>query len=263
MSTQTVRYPAVAGVFYPASEAQLSSAIDTFMANAEPAHVRPKALIVPHAGYMYSGPIAASAYRQLAELSPKPTRVVLLGPSHHVGFPGLALPGVDAFETPLGRVRIDSAAVENLKILPFVVELPRAHEKEHSLEVQVPFLQRVLGAFTLVPLSVGAASPEEVAEALDVLWGGDETLIVISTDLSHYLPYEEAKRIDGKTTQAIVALNEARLTGDQACGFHPLRGLLRSARRHGLKVTVLDVRSSGDTAGPSGQVVGYGAFALA
>ncbi len=261
-SSPAVRPAAVAGAFYPGNALQLAQQVDSLLAHAEDPHVRPKALIVPHAGYLYSGPIAATAYAAVAAMDPKPTKVVLLGPSHHVGFKGLALPGVNALATPLGLVEVDRELVEKLSQFPFVGQSPLAHKREHSLEVQLPFLQRVLGNFTVLPLVVGQAQPKDVASVLEALWGGTETLIVVSSDLSHYLPFEEARAIDAHTAERIGALDGAALAADQACGAGPVRGLLMAAREHSLAVRTLDLRNSGETAGNRERVVGYGAFAF-
>lgn len=254
------RPAAVAGSFYPADADRLARTVDALLAGVGPTSARPKALIVPHAGYVYSGPTAATAYAALAALEPKPTKVVLLGPAHTVGFRGLALPGAQAFETPLGVVPVDTGLVEQVAGLPQVVASPQAHRKEHSLEVQLPFLQRALGDFTLLPLVVGEASAAEVAQVLDAVWGGPETVVLISSDLSHYLPYEQARQVDGRTARQILALEHDALERPQACGHAPLRGLLLAARRHHLKAQLLDLRSSGDTEGDRAGVVGYGAF---
>ncbi len=232
-------------------------------AAAEPvAGLAPKALIAPHAGYVYSGPVAASAFRRAALLRDRVRRVVLLGPSHFVPFEGLATSGAAAFATPLGRVEVDAGA-ESLLDLPFVVELARAHQREHSLEVELPFLQEVLDSFRIVPLVVGEAAAEEVGGALELLWGGDETLVVVSSDLSHYLDYDAATRVDAATGRAIEELRWDAIEPDHACGWAAIRGLLWAARRRGLVATTLDLRNSGDTAGPRDAVVGYGAWALA
>ncbi len=260
--TQTVRPPAVAGAFYPAGADTLRAEIDGYLADAKPKALRPKALLVPHAGYVYSGPVAASAYALLRDLRPRPTRVVLLGPSHHVAFHGLALPDVDALRTPLGVVPVDPQGARLAAAFDCVQASQAVHAREHSLEVQLPFLQRALGDFTLVPLAVGRASPEQVADVLAALWGGDETVIVVSSDLSHYLPYEQAVWTDKATAQRIVALNAEGLDGEQACGAYPVCGLLLAARRRGLVAHLLDLRNSGDTAGDRSRVVGYGAFAF-
>jgi AmmeMemoRadiSam system protein B len=263
---QTVRKPAVAGQFYPGETAELSAAIAGYLSSVAergPANEPgPKALVVPHAGYVYSGPVAASAYARLEGLAGRITRVILLGPAHRLPFEGLALPRVDGFETPLGVVPVDIAAVERIEHLSQVRSLPSAHDGEHSLEVHLPFLQTLLGDFSLVPLVVGAATPEEVSEVLEMVWGGDETLIVISTDLSHYYDYETARVMDRATSEAIEALDERRIGLQDACGRVPLAGLLVSARAHGLGARTVDLRNSGDTAGPRNRVVGYGAYVV-
>jgi len=258
----SVRAPAVAGAFYPAGLAALAKQVDGFLAAASAAVARPKALIVPHAGYVYSGPIAASAYAAVATMTPKPTKIILLGPAHYVGFSGLALPGVEAMLTPLGLVPVDQDLAGRVRRFPFVGDSARAHEREHSLEVQLPFLQRTLSHFTVLPLLVGRAEPDGVAQVLEAVWGGDETLILVSSDLSHYRTFIEARELDAQTALRIVALDGSRLDGEQACGVTPVRGLLSAAREHGLTAQVLDLRNSGDTAGDRQRVVGYGAFAF-
>jgi len=261
----TVRPPAVAGTFYPSEPERLAAEIDRLLEEvAAPQASPPKAVIAPHAGIVYSGPIAASAFRLLAPARGRVRRVVLIGPSHFVPFRGLAAPSaeVSAFATPLGEVPLDREALAALADLPQVAERDDAHAREHSLELHLPFLQRVLGKFALVPLAVGLAEPEEVAEVLDRLWDGGETVISVSTDLSHYLPYERARRRDRATAEAILALRAEAIGRDDACGREPLRGLLHAARARGLAAELLDLRSSGDTAGDRDAVVGYGAFAL-
>jgi hypothetical protein len=256
------RPPAVAGMFYPGDPTTLARDVDDALARARPvAGPAPKALIAPHAGYVYSGPIAASAYAALGPVRDAIRRVVLLGPCHRVAVRGLALPSADAFDTPLGRVAVDRAAVAALAGLPQVVVSGAAHAQEHSLEVQLPFLQRVLHEFSIVPLAVGAATTDEVAEVLERLWGAAETLIVVSSDLSHYHRYDDAVRIDRATAGAIASL-DAALDHEQACGATPIAGLLAVARRRGLAAELLDLRNSGDTAGDRRRVVGYAAFAF-
>jgi AmmeMemoRadiSam system protein B len=230
-------------------------------ARGDPRLRPPKALIVPHAGYPYSGPIAASAYAPLGCLRGIIQRVVVLGPTHHVAVAGLALPGAAAFDTPLGRVPVDGAAVDLLRPLPMVATSPAAHAREHSIEVQLPFLQQVFGAFQLVPLAVGRATAEAVAEVLELLWGGLETLIVVSSDLSHYLPYDHARDLDRRTCADISDL-ALLASHDQACGATAVNGLLLAARHHQLRPHLLDLRNSGDTAGDRDRVVGYAAFAF-
>jgi len=263
-SIRAVRKPAVAGTFYPRERRELAHMLEGMLGAAAHASLgdrTPKAIIAPHAGYIYSGPIAASAYALLTPAAARVTRVVLLGPCHRVPVRGLALPGVRAFATPLGTVEIDAAAVQALARLPQVVDSAPAHAFEHSLEVHVPFLQTVLRKFTLVPLAVGDAEPREVAEVLEALWGGPETLIVVSSDLSHYLPYEDAQAVDRATAQAILDLATA-ISHEQACGATPVAGLSHAARRRALRAELVDLRNSGDTAGDKQRVVGYGAFAF-
>jgi AmmeMemoRadiSam system protein B len=257
----SIRPPAVAGMFYPDDAIVLARMVKGFLAAAEPEPLRPKALIAPHAGYIYSGATAAQAYALLQPLRGIVKRVVLLGPVHRVWTAGLALPDVLAFVTPLGRVELDLEAIASLEGLPQVHDHAAAHMQEHSLEVHLPFLQSVLDDFTLVPLAVGGASPEQVAEVLDRLWGGEETLIVVSTDLSHFLPYDKAQQVDRATVAEILTL-EGRLVGEQACGCHPVNGLLLAAQRHGLTPHLLDLCNSGDTAGDRNRVVGYAAIAF-
>ena len=261
----SIRPPAVAGAFYPGVAPVLEADVARLLADAEPPAGRGalvKALIVPHAGYPYSGPVAASAYALLRDGEARVRRVVLLGPAHRVPVRGLAASGADAFETPLGVVPLDREGLEALRDLPQVVVSDEAHAAEHSLEVQLPFLQRVLGDFVLLPLVVGDASDEEVAEALERVWGGDETLILISSDLSHYHDYATARSLDAATCRAIERLDAAAVDWESACGRVPVRGLLGAARRHGLEPRTLDLRSSGDTAGDRDRVVGYGAWAF-
>ncbi len=259
-----VRPAAVAGMFYPRDARELQREVAELLDGVEnlaPRFGHPKALIVPHAGYIYSGPVAARAYDELAAARGIVKRVVLLGPVHRVPVRGLALPGVEAFDTPLGRVRVDAEAVQALAPLRQVVTSTAAHAMEHSLEVQLPFLQRMLGEFALVPLAVGDAKPQEVREVIERLWGGPETLFVISTDLSHYHPYEEARAID-QATLARIASFDTDINHEEACGATPLNGFLAAARAHGLSIRLLGANNSGDTAGGKGRVVGYSAFAL-
>jgi AmmeMemoRadiSam system protein B len=258
----SVRPAAVAGLFYSGERKSLSDEIEQLLGNvaARPTAV-PKALVAPHAGYVYSGPVAATAYALLAPARDVIKRVVLLGPTHRVAVRGLALPGVARFATPLGAVEIDAQAVEQIVALRQVIVSNDAHALEHSLEVHLPFLQTVLSEFKIVPLAVGDARSDEVAEVLEALWGGSETLIVVSSDLSHYLTYKEAKAIDQATCEAILHLC-TDLDHEQACGATPVCGLTLAARRRGLRPELLDLRNSGDTAGDKNRVVGYGAFAF-
>jgi AmmeMemoRadiSam system protein B len=273
--TVGIRPPAVAGVFYPRDPQTLRAVLSDCVTGAvEPkpgrravaevpagGHPRPKALISPHAGYVYSGPIAGSAYRALGASPQGIGRVVIIGPSHFVPLPGLAVPRAEAFETPLGTVPIDDAARHEVLRLPHVLAADEPHAREHSLEVQLPFLQLLLGEFSVLPLAAGQASAQEVAAALECLWGDEGTLIVVSSDLSHYLDYAAACRRDAATAQAILNYS-TDLGGEQACGCIGINGLTHVARRRGLHVQLLDLRNSGDTAAGRSSVVGYGAFAL-
>ncbi len=257
-----IRPAAVAGLFYSADPAQLHSDIQTMLSVTEQTESVPKALIVPHAGYIFSGPVAASAYAQLKNIKHIVKRVILLGPCHRVPLRGLATSSADYFETPLGSIRLDHEAIKQIASLPQIEEFDLTHEQEHSLEVQLPFLQEVLDDFSLVPLVVGDTNAEEVSEVLERLWGGDETLIVISSDLSHYHDYNTARAMDNETCLAIEEMNPAAIHYDQACGRNPVIGLLTAANKHGLHATTLDLRNSGDTAGDKSSVVGYGAWAF-
>lgn len=258
----TVRPAAVAGAFYPGDAATLSHDVTMLLANAKVKALQapPKAVIVPHAGYIYSGPVAAGAYALLEQSRDIYRRVVLLGPVHRVPVPGLALPDADAFATPLGSVMLDHELAQKIVGMPQVTQSAAAHAWEHSLEVQLPFLQRVLSDFTLLPLAVGDATPQEVAEVLEKVWGGPETLIIISSDLSHFHTYHAAQTIDAATAQAI--LDFQPISHEQACGGTPVNGLLLAAQRHGLTPHLLDLRNSGDTAGDRNRVVGYATFAF-
>jgi len=257
------RPPAVAGLFYPRDPVTLEAEVRQLLSKARrPKLAGPlKGLIVPHAGYMFSGPVAASAYVMLEPLRKQIRRVVLLGPVHRVPIRGLALPPDLSFETPLGTIAIDQLAAERLRALPYVSTHRAAHAMEHSIEVQLPFLQEVLDQFAVVPLVVGDARPSEVAEALEKVWGGPETIIVVSSDLSHYYSYSESRRIDQDTCDVIARLG-TDLTHEQACGGTPINGLMRAAKRHQLSARVLDLRNSGDTCGERDRVVGYAAIAL-
>ncbi len=257
------RPPAVAGTFYPANARELAATVHAMLVAAgDGRHAAPKAIIVPHAGYVYSGPVAASAFARLAPLKGRIERVVLLGPCHRVAVSGAALCSADAFETPLGAIPVDHTLDAALLGLGGVQVFDATHEDEHSLEVQLPFLQQVLGDFQLLPLVVGDMDAHGVADVLDVVWGGTETLIVISSDLTHYLDYTTAQRIDAQTAKAIESLSADAIANDDACGRVPVKGLLVAAKRHGLSVETLDLRNSGDTAGPRDRVVGYGAWAF-
>ncbi len=276
-SSFRTRPAAVAGLFYPRDPGGLRDAVGDLLAlaandaqrptrdsapggPANPPQV-PKALIVPHAGFVYSGATAARAYRELLPARDTIRRVVLLGPAHRKAFHGMAVPSCSRFATPLGDVAVDTEAIEALLAMPGVVVDDGAHAMEHSLEVQLPFLQQVLGSFTLVPIVVGRVAPAQVAQALDRLWGGPETVVIVSSDLSHYHGYDEGRAIDAGTVSAIDALRGG-LDHEQACGATPIDALIECAKRRGLTPRLLDICNSGDTAGPRDRVVGYCAFAF-
>jgi AmmeMemoRadiSam system protein B/AmmeMemoRadiSam system protein A len=259
-----VRPAAVAGMFYPGEARALAAEVDDLLGSVEQSAPRlgyPKALVVPHAGYVYSGAVAARAYDELAAGRGRVRRVVLLGPTHRVAVRGLAVPSAQAFATPLGQVRIDREAIASVRDLPQVVVSDAAHALEHSLEVQLPFLQEVLGDFALVPFAVGAAEVDEVAQVLQRLWGAAETVVVVSTDMSHYHAYEQARAIDGATIERIASF-AADIDHEQACGATPLNGLLRFSRQKNLSLKLLSACNSGDTAGGKDRVVGYSSFGL-
>ncbi|KGG24370.1 MULTISPECIES: AmmeMemoRadiSam system protein B [unclassified Prochlorococcus] len=257
-----VRAPAVAGLFYPADRETLATDVGRFIANAPvPQTLEPKALIAPHAGYVYSGQVAANAYIAWQSQKDKIERIVLIGPSHRISLHGIAVPTVDAFKTPLGEVAIDREAIAAITDLPQIVIDDEPHRQEHSLEVHLPFLQKVLGDFKLLPLVVGAVSSEQVAEVIERLWGSDSTRFLISTDLSHFKDYKNAQKIDRETAQSIESMNPAMLSPEKACGCIPVAGMLIAARKYGLSVERLDLRNSGDTAGNKERVVGYGSWA--
>jgi len=257
------RTPAVAGLFYPADAEEVGAQVRRFISESSADQTPPpKALIAPHAGYIYSGPIAGSAYAQLEQVADRISRVVILAPAHRMAFRGLALSSADSFSTPLGDIEVDRTAIQGIADLPQVHLLDQAFDNEHSIEVHLPFLQETLTSFRILPMLVSDARPEEVDEVLEHLWGGEETLILVSSDLSHYLDYDSARKMDAEASQAIEALRPEGLSYNHACGRTPVSGLLLAARRHRLTATTLDQRNSGDTAGPRNQVVGYGAYAF-
>jgi AmmeMemoRadiSam system protein B len=261
--TLRVRPSAVAGTFYPARPGALARTVDELLATADGTALTPKALVVPHAGYVYSGPVAASAYGRLAPLRETVSRVVLAGPAHRSHVDGLAVPSVDAFRTPLGDVEIDRDARAIVASLPRVTIDDAPHREEHSLEVHLPILQHVFAAFRVLPLVVGRASPEDIADVFDAVWGGSETFIVVSSDLSHYEDHVSAVAHDRRTLEAILESRPDAIGPYDACGAAPVRGLMVAATRHHMQPVLLDHRTSGDTAGPRDRVVGYAAIAYA
>jgi len=262
MILNDTRPAAVAGTFYSDKPSELKQDIERLLECNPASHkIRPKALICPHAGYVYSGPIAAKAYNLLRPFAQNIKRVVLLGPAHRVALRGIALSSALFFDTPLGRIKVDHDADQKLANHKELTQNDEAHKLEHSLEVQLPFLQILLADFCLVPLVVGQCDANIVSAVLNDIWGDEDTLIIISTDLSHFLPYAAAQQTDQETSQAILAFSD-KLSGDQACGVYPLNGLSRIARQRNMTINLVDLRNSGDTVGDKQQVVGYGSFAL-
>jgi len=259
-NSKNTRPAAVAGMFYPNDAMELQAQVLRYLNEAKTDLLPPKAMIVPHAGYIYSGPVAASAYATLLNRKQPIHRVVLIGPSHRVAFEGIAVATVNAFKTPLGRIPLMRDQLAELTNLPGVIAYDYPHSQEHCLEVQLPFLQVVLDEFELLPMVAGSASAEQVAVVIEALWDGPETLIVISSDLSHYHDYWTARMLDVATTSQIKALHGEKLRAEDACGYLPIQGLLQVAQKKQLKERTLDVRNSGDTAGSKDRVVGYGAY---
>jgi AmmeMemoRadiSam system protein B/AmmeMemoRadiSam system protein A len=255
----SIRQAAVAGTFYPADKEELTAMIDSFYANASDQPAVGKALIAPHAGYIYSGEIAASCYAPLRKRKNTISKVVLLGPSHYVGFMGMALPTVDFFTTPLGDIPIDKELHKKAIECEDTFTLDNAHLQEHSLEVHLPFLQKSLESFTLLPVVVGQCDPKLIAKMLHEVWGGPETLIVISTDMSHFKNYQDAQKCDQKTADNIVNFNIESIDHYDACGSAPVLGLLQAIKNK-FKIKLIDIRNSGDTAGDKDRVVGYASF---
>jgi len=256
-----VRPPAIAGTFYPANEGSLTALLDRVWRNRVALDVpAPKAMIAPHAGIIYSGPIAATAYASVEAAADRIKRVVLLGPSHHFGFRGFVVPTVDAWRTPLGDIPLDRPTLDRIAARPDVMASDRAHGPEHSLEIHLPFMQRALGDFELVPVAVGVIEVQQGASLLRSIWGGDETLIVISSDLSHFFAQDHAKQVDASTTAVIEAMDADAMLDADACGRYPICGLLAEAKRRDMTMATVDVRTSADTAGDPLRVVGYGSY---
>ncbi|HEY5602701.1 MAG TPA: AmmeMemoRadiSam system protein B [Gammaproteobacteria bacterium] len=267
MSPSKIRPAAVAGMFYPADPAELRKMVTLLLHDAHDIvreiPVSPRAIIAPHAGYIYSGPVAAHAYSYIEAMKDTISTVVLIGPSHRVPLWGLATSSADFFATPLGNIPINRALTEKIIRLPFVNEMDQAHAMEHSLEVHLPFLQLTLNEFSLVPIVAGEASPEDINQLIEVACAADDTLLVVSSDLSHYQDYQTAQHMDQATCKAIEALDIRGVDSQHACGYIPVRGLLAYAKHHHLHATTVDCRNSGDTAGPRDQVVGYGSYVFA
>ncbi len=260
-----IREPAVAGMFYPANEQQLRREVEALLSAAATTALHtdctPKALIVPHAGYVYSGATAAKAYHLLQPLRETIKRVLLLGPAHRVYLQGMAIPATRHFRTPLGPVALDIDALDDVAALPGVEVSDAAHAEEHCLEVQLPFLQLLLADFSLIPVVVGKCDPQRVAGLIDSLWGNEETLVLISSDLSHFLPYAEARRMDQQTERRILD-KASTLSGSEACGAQAINGLMRARHTGPLAIETVALCNSGDTAGDKSRVVGYGSFVV-
>ncbi len=259
-----IRQTAVAGTFYPADKADLKIMLNRYLNDAPKAEKVPKAIIVPHAGYIYSGSIAAAAYVRLTSNTQRFSKVLLIGPSHRVAFHGLALTTADQFITPLGQIAIDTVAVEEINKLDFVDYLDQAHALEHSLEVQLPFLQTVLQDFSLIPVVAGDATADQVCQLIEMFWEQDDVLVVISSDLSHFHDYQTAQVLDQKTSEIIEQLQYEKLDSYSACGKVPVSGLMKLAEKNKLQIKTIDLRNSGDTAGSAdmNRVVGYGAYVI-
>jgi len=259
-----LRPAAVAGLFYSEDAAMLHAEVQGYLSRVHPdSGATPKAVIVPHAGYRYSAGVAALAYAELAKGRGQIKRVVLMGPAHQTAVAGFALSGAEAFETPLGLSVVDTKAVRQLAEHPDARIMDLAHAQEHAIEVQLPFIKEALGNVEIIPILVGDSTFEAVAEILEIVWGGAETVIVISSDLSHFLSYEDCVTLDTVTTHAIETLSADKINRPQACGRMPIGGLLQCAKQRSMRVKTLDVKNSGDTAGPNGQVVGYGSWSFA
>lgn len=258
-NVQEVRPTTVAGKYYPADAEFLAKMVDEYLGAAPEESEVPKAVIAPHGGYIYSGPVAGSAFRNWMGHAPV-ERVVVIGPSHFYDFPGIALPDTSVFVTPLGELEVDLEAAEALKRFNFIQVFEGAHEPEHAIEVELPFLQKLFEGMKIVPLVTGSTSADQVARVIDLVWGGPETLIVVSSDLSHYHDYGSAQRYDAAAARMIESFDFTQLTADQACGHQSIRGLLKVAMKREMRCVVRDLRNSGDTAGPTSEVTGYGAF---
>lgn len=252
--------PDVAGMFYPADKDELKEMIEDFLKTAKVGKQLTRAIIAPHAGYVYSGPIAASAYLSLYSSKNEIKNVIILSPSHHYSFEGVAIHSAESFSTPLGELEVTQILKEKIKVLPFVHEYDQAFEQEHALEVHLPFIQHILPLAKILPLVVGHSRPEDIEKIFELFWNDSSNAFVVSTDLSHFLPYMNAQKIDGLTSKQIENLLYQDLHHEQCCGYYPLRGLLKFAKEHKLKITNIDLRNSADTAGDKGRVVGYGSF---
>ncbi|MDH5654459.1 MAG: AmmeMemoRadiSam system protein B [Spirochaetia bacterium] len=254
---ETVRESAVAGSFYPDEKKHLADLVDSYLSGEDKKNPLPEAIIVPHAGYMYSGAVAGKGYTSIKQLDIK--NILIIGPAHRVYVNGLAIPDCDAFVTPLGKISVNKELYPELVKLPFISINDEAHKDEHCIEVQLPFLQRLFTSFQIIPVLAGNADEEQIQTLFD-LTSGKIDLIIVSSDLSHYNSYETAKNLDRNAANSIEALDPFSLESEQACGSRPIKGLLLYAKRAGLKVKTLVLQNSGDVSGSRSSVVGYGSF---
>lgn len=254
-----IKKPAVAGAFYPDEPDILNNMVEHLFDAITWAGSSPKAIIAPHAGYIYSGIAAACAY-QCLEMMPYIKNIILVGPSHYIAFNGVAYSDYDTFITPLGELFVNTNLIQQIAKLPATQHFNDAFSREHCLEVQFPFLQKKLNEFTIVPLLVSGANKQTVASVLEALWGDKETLVIISSDLSHYHDYLTAQQLDSETSQAIVNLDADNIKEDSACGRIAIRGLLHLAKQKKMQAKKILQINSGDTAGDKQRVVGYGAY---
>ncbi len=252
----------VAGLFYPSEPEELKSMLETFVNTAKSVNNLTRAVIAPHAGYVYSGPIAGSAYKALYSSKENIKNVIILSPSHNCSFDGVATHSAQAFSTPLGDIEVNQELKEKIASLPFIKELDEAFIREHALEVHLPFIQYVLPHAKILPLVVGQTYPEEIQMLIETLWNDPSNAFVISTDLSHFLSYMQAQKLDSLTAKQFERKLFQEIHHEQCCGYFPVRGMLKFAKEHGLKISTLDLRNSADTAGDKGRVVGYGSFMI-
>jgi len=255
-----LRIPAHAGQYYPADAGFLEKVVDEYLTDGGTVSEIPKAVIAPHAGFIHSGRIAGKAFAVWKAQEVRARRVVLIGPSHYYDFPGIALPDSTRFQTPLGEVQVDPAADDLKRKFRYVRVFEAAHYPEHALEVLLPFLQRAVPGAKIVPLITGRTEMSQVSAVIEEIWGGADTLLVISSDLSHNHPYEIAQKVDRQTARAIVEFDFSRLTADQACAYQAMRGFLKAAIRKEMRCSLLELRNSADASGDMSLVTGFGAF---
>ena len=260
---EKIKQADVAGMFYPGEEASLRQMVDGFIQKALSFDLRPRAIIAPHAGYIYSGSIAGTAYKTIAAVRDQIENVIIMSPAHRFYLRGIALHMADAFATPLGNIPVNIGIVKKIKQFSSVQWEERSFIQEHGLETHLPFIQRAFKpGIKIVPMIVGECQESEVAEILESVWEDPRNFVIISSDLSHFHSYADAKKLDRNTVDLIQNLDSQSLDTEFACGHYPICGLLNLARNRKLKIKALDIRSSGDTAGSKESVVGYGSFAV-